>query len=101
MSSLLRERDMSRIAHADGDSASAAAPQARIRLTGRSVATSPGNVPRTRYRPRNNREILPKLAHGTHALQEYRAAVVEPASKLDPEGPFAPWRHSESISQLA
>src|SRR2546425_9989412 len=77
MSSLLRERDMSRIAHADGDSASAAAPQARIRLTGRSVAISPGNVPRTRYRPRNNREILPKPAHGTYALQEYGAAGVE------------------------
>src|SRR5207247_4276801 len=61
---------------------------ARKRLTRRSSVTSPGNVLRTRYRPRNSREILPKPAHGTPALQEYVAAGVEPASTLDPEGPL-------------
>jgi hypothetical protein len=41
-------------------------------LTWRSPATSPGNVLRARYLPCNNREIeiLPKLAHWTHSLQE-------------------------------
>src|SRR5690242_20460817 len=63
-------------------------PPARKRLTRRSSVTSPGNVLRTRYRPRNNRDILPKPGHGTPALQEYVVAGVEPASKLDPEGPL-------------
>ena len=43
------------------------------RLTRRSSATSLINLTPTRYRPCNNREILPKLAHGTHALQEIRS----------------------------
>ena len=99
---LLRERDMSRIAGAGGGSRGPAGHcTALARLTRRSSATSPGNVARTRYRPRNNREIRPKPAHGTHALQEYGAAGAEPPPTLDPEGPNAPWRHSESISPLA
>src|SRR5205823_2939515 len=99
---LLRERDMSRIACAVGDSAPPAVPAGRpvaqprpvrgpwTRLTRRSSATSLGNVLGTRYRPRNNREILPKPAHGTHALQEYEAAGAEPASTLDPRRPHCP-----------
>src|SRR2546430_14215654 len=89
VSPLLHERDAGRMG---GPAAVPApgrgAPPARKRLTRRSSVTSPGNVLRTRCRPRNNREILPKPAHGTPALQEYVAAGAEPASNLDPEGPL-------------
>src|ERR1035437_6644257 len=40
----------------------------------RPVTTYQSNLTCTRYRPRNQREIRPKLAHGTHALQVYGAA---------------------------
>ena len=63
---------------------------ASTRPSRRSATTSPGNLARTRYRPRNNREIPLKLAHGTHALQVYGAAGVEPAQKLDPRRPYCP-----------
>src|SRR6202035_4119660 len=94
MSSLLRERDTSRIALPAG----ACAPRTGLRrvepgrtgLTRRSATTSRSNLARTRYRPRNNREIPLKLAHGTHALQVYGAAGVEPARSWTPEGLIAP-----------
>src|SRR6266700_6616449 len=69
MSALLRERDTRRIALPAGVPAPRWRLPARTRLTRRSATTSRSNVARTRYRPRNNREILPKPAHGTHALQ--------------------------------
>ena len=99
-SPLLRERDIGRIARVAGLSRRRVPLRARIGLTRRLSATSLSNVTPTRYRLRNNREILPKPAHGTHALQEYGAAGVEPASTLDPAGPLPPWRRSESISPL-
>ncbi|MGO9194302.1 MAG: ammonium transporter [Streptosporangiaceae bacterium] len=94
MSLLLRERDTSRIALP----ARASVPRTGLRraeprwtgLTRRSARTSRSNLARTRYRPRNNREIPLKLAHGTHALQVYGAAGVEPAQKLDPRRPYCP-----------
>src|SRR5208282_1246561 len=94
MSPLLRERDTSRItlparASVPRTSRRRARP-GRTGLTSRSAATSRSNLARTRYRPRNNREILLKLAHGTHALQVYGAAMVEPASKLEPRRPDCP-----------
>ena len=94
VSLLLRERDTSRIAPSVGASASRLglrrAEPGWTGLTRRSATTSRSNVARTRYRPRNNREIRLKLAHGTHALQVYGAAMVEPASKLDPRRPDCP-----------
>ena len=94
MSPLLRERDMSR----KPLPARASARRAGLRrpvpgptsLTRRSATTSRSNLTRTRYRPRNNREIPLKLAHGTHALQVYGAAGAEPARSWTPEGLIAP-----------
>ena len=94
MSPLLRERDTRRIALPAR--ASAPPTDRRRAIPGRtglarpSGTTSRSNLARTRYRLRNNREIPLKLAHGTHALQVYGAAMVEPASKFDPRRPDCP-----------
>src|SRR5712691_2269211 len=103
MSALLRERDTRRIALPAGVPASRWRLPARTRLTRRSATTSRSNVARTRYRPRNNREILPKPAHGTHALQVQSgrggaSPQVGPQKALLPHGgivnPYPSWLSS-------
>src|SRR6266704_3193528 len=100
MSALLRERDTRRIALPAGVPAPRWRLPARTRLTRRSATTSRSNVARTRYRPRNNREILPKPAHGTHALQVQSgrggaSPQVGPQKALLPHGgivnPYPSW----------
>src|SRR3984893_15014340 len=73
---VLRPRDTTRLARPASTSGAHQTAAAPIRA---SVTTHRSNVLRTRYRSRNNREILPKLTHGTHALQVYGAAGVKPA----------------------
>src|SRR6266568_4868983 len=103
MSALLRERDTRRIALPAGVPAPRWRLPARTRLTRRSATTSRSNVARTRYRPRNNREILPKPAHGTHALQVQSgrggaSPQVGPQKALLPHGgivnPYPSWLSS-------
>src|ERR1700722_6459988 len=52
--------------------------------------THRGNLGRTRYRPRNNRVIRPKLAHGTHALQVHGAAGSSQRHVGPQKAPIAP-----------